>query len=34
MRFDDASLGLMRWRGERHSWPGGDYAEVFTRVEP
>jgi LmbE family N-acetylglucosaminyl deacetylase len=32
MRFDDAALGLMRWRGELHSWPGGAYAEAFTRV--
>jgi LmbE family N-acetylglucosaminyl deacetylase len=32
MRFDEASLGLMRWRGEMHSWPGGEYAEVFSKV--
>jgi N-acetylglucosamine malate deacetylase 1 len=30
--FVAAVRGLNRYRGEMHSWPGGDYAEVFTRV--
>ncbi len=30
--FVQAVRGLNRYRGEMHSWPGGNYAEVFTRV--
>ncbi|MBW3623992.1 MAG: PIG-L family deacetylase [Armatimonadetes bacterium] len=32
LRFDDAIQGLNRYRGEMHSWPGGDYAEIFTEM--
>lgn len=32
LRFDHAFLGLSRYRGEMHCWPGGDYAEVFSRI--
>lgn len=32
LAFDEAIQGLNRYRGEMHSWPGGDYAEVFMQL--
>ena len=32
VKFDEAILGLNRYRGELYSWPGGDYAEVFKEM--
>jgi LmbE family N-acetylglucosaminyl deacetylase len=32
MNFEAAALGLARYRGEMHCWPGGEYAEVFADV--
>jgi LmbE family N-acetylglucosaminyl deacetylase len=32
LRFDDALGGLARYRGEMHSWPGGDYAEAYREL--
>lgn len=34
VKFHEAILGLNRYRGEMHSWPGGDYAEIFQKLEP
>lgn len=32
LAFDDAILGLNRYRGEMHCWPEGEYAEAFARL--
>ena len=33
LKFDEAILSLNRYRGEMHSWPGGDYAEIFKEMK-
>jgi LmbE family N-acetylglucosaminyl deacetylase len=32
MAFDEAIIGLNRYRGEMFSWPEGEYAEVFEKM--
>lgn len=34
VQFDAAVAGLNRYRGEMHSWPEGEFAEVFKRMNP
>lgn len=33
LAFDDAIIGLNRYRGEMHCWPEGEYAEVFKLMK-
>ena len=33
LKFHVSALALNRYRGEMHSWPGGEYAEVFKQMK-
>ena len=33
LKFHVSAMALNRYRGEMHSWPGGDYAEVFKEMK-
>ena len=32
VRYAGEAQEVLAYRGEMHSWPGGPYAEVFTRL--